>query len=258
MVDAYSYEDLYELLRIERASADLEKLELKDLEKIAAYLKAKEELLKKQEISTTFFSTKGRVKIQLEIDNALQLLKDLFEKREGKVVNRAMFSIRADSKLKDTTNMLEHEEELYNALLELLQKNKESFFTIIETQKALAQSTIPSELEIKSAAELVPKPEIRQEESKTELTSNGSEKLEPATEIKKPEPEITSDPTPEIAEAPSKLTHETKLMEFLADTPEFVDETLTPCGPFKQGDQAKLSYTICNILLKQGKAKEVN
>lgn len=135
MSEVLSYEDLYDLLRIEKASADLEKLDLKDLYKIASYFKAKEDLLKQQEVSTAFSSTKARAKIQLEIDNAMQMLKDLFERREAKVINRAVFSIRSESKLKDTTNMLEHEEELYNALLDLLAKNKKEFFELIEAQK---------------------------------------------------------------------------------------------------------------------------
>ncbi len=136
MVNMLSYEDLYELLRAEKSSADLEKLTLNDLTKITSYFKAKEDLLKRQEVSTAFFSTKARVKIQLEIDNAMQMLRDLFERREAKVINRAVFSIRSGSKLKDTTNMLEHEENLYNALLDLLSKNRKAFFDLIEKQKA--------------------------------------------------------------------------------------------------------------------------
>lgn len=262
MTDALSYEDLYELLRAERASADLEKLYEPDLNRIATYLKAKEEILNQQDASASFASTKNRAKILLEIENAMQIIKDIFERREQKVINRAIFSVRSDSNLKDTTNMLEHEEKLYNRLLDLFEENKKTFFKLIEEQKAKIVLE-PVKEEFKSAAEIASEEDDAEEETEQPEEEISESKAEPeaAEEVEEtPAEELTEAENITEKSSEEKPADETafKKVKFLTDVPEFVDENLKTCGPYKAGDEAELSPRIAELLLKHKKIEEVN
>lgn len=122
MAETFSYEDIYELLRAEKYSTDLQTLSLEDLRKIHDYLETKQKMLEKQEKDSEFSDKEKYEKLKTELENAARALRELYEKRERKIINRAQFSSRTGFKLKDSTNMLECEEKVYSDLIELLKK----------------------------------------------------------------------------------------------------------------------------------------
>jgi len=143
-----TYEDIYELLRGEKNASDLQPLSLEQLSKVRKYLLAKEKLLKKQG-GGVFSSVKERAKILTEIDNAKSAMKDLFERRERKVINRALYTLRTDSRLKDTTNMLECEVVLYNSLLKDLDQARISFSELVDESKEPEEEKVPEVVSVK-------------------------------------------------------------------------------------------------------------
>ncbi len=130
MAESFTYEDIYELLRAEKFSAELQKITNEELQKINEYLKIKERTISHEENTSSMNSAK-KIKILNEIENARRTLSDLYEKRERKIINRSIVTIRSDSELKDTTNMLKSEIKLYEEMISLLKKNKQEFFNII-------------------------------------------------------------------------------------------------------------------------------
>ena len=133
MAEAFTYDDLYEMLRIEKKSADLETLSSEDIEKIKYYFKEKEAFIKKQQDSQ--FSNKNQMaKLRNELENAYSTLKNFYEVREKKIINRSIFSSRSESGLKDTTNMLENEVGVYNQIIDLLNKNRENFNNLFDQE----------------------------------------------------------------------------------------------------------------------------
>lgn len=130
--ETLSYDEIYDLLRTEKFAAELQNLTPHDLEKIKRYLEDKQKLLKQQENSSQIFNSQKRAMIQIEIENALRALRDLYEFREKKILNRAVFSVRTGKVIRDTTNMLAHEEEFYNKLIEYIPVNREKFFKLLE------------------------------------------------------------------------------------------------------------------------------
>jgi DNA replication initiation complex subunit (GINS family) len=126
----FNYEDVYELLRAEKYSTDLQPISIEQLQKIRRYLNNKEEFLVRQNESKFDDAIE---KIKVEIDNAKRALRDLYDKRERKVISRAIFSARSGFKFKDTTSMLLSEEKLYFSLLELLKNSNEEFFTLLNS-----------------------------------------------------------------------------------------------------------------------------
>jgi DNA replication initiation complex subunit (GINS family) len=127
----FSYEDLYEILRAEKYSTDLQPISLEQLQKIRRYLKNKEEFLVRQSESKFDDAIE---KIKIELENAKRALRDLYDRRERKVISRAIFTARSNFKVKDTSSMLLPEEKLYFALLELLKNSNEEFFALLNSE----------------------------------------------------------------------------------------------------------------------------
>jgi len=225
MEETFSYEDIYELLRVERASSDLQLMDIKDLAKIRDYIKAKKDLLDKQDSSTSIFSSQKRAKIQLEIDNALRALRDLYERRERKVINRAILSIRTDSKLKDTSNMLESEEKLHNILLTVLQDSKDKFLNLIESKEEIILKKTP--------------------ESEEEVLTNKMEEVK----------ESISEPSQETPEeiAATNLVR----IKFIEDVPELMGSDLKKYGPFTKDLVSEVPEELAKLIISQNKAEEV-
>jgi len=222
-IEAFTYEDIYELLRVEKFATDLEEIKSTALARIQAYLKAKEELLSKQESSVSILSSQKKIKIQQEINNALRALKDLYEIRERKIINRALYNARTGSEFKDTTNMLENEVELYEQLLNILSDQKKIFFKTLE-----------------KASEI--------EEKNMSISEN------------KP---VNEDPTytdPEESEVPAHIEKEecpVKFIDvkFIEECPEVFGEDLEKYGPFEAGNEGKLPEQLFSILEKQKKVE---
>jgi DNA replication initiation complex subunit (GINS family) len=129
MVAEFSYEDLYEFLRAEKYSTDLQPIATEQLQKVRRYFKTKEDFLA-QQAGTGFDEALDKVKT--ELDNAKRALRDLYDKRERKVISRALLTARGGFKFKDATNMLVSEEKLYFTLLEMLKASNAEFFELID------------------------------------------------------------------------------------------------------------------------------
>ena len=227
-----SYEDIYELLRTEKYSADLQPLKPQDLVKIKEYFALKEEMLKKQKSSTVFFDRSKQDKIVIEIENAWRALRDLYERREKKIINRALFTSRTNFKLKDSTNMLASEEKLYSLLIDLLRRNNMEFFENFG-------------IKIKYENE---KTDARPEKEATKALKEGKE-----VAIKAVEDNLTAASEADKVIGPKPK----KLIRFTEAVSELVDTDLQACGPFEKEDIANLPEELANLLIRQNKAKEI-
>lgn len=173
----FAYEDIYELLRTEKYLTDLQNISSEQLQKIRQYFETKKELLQKQKESG-LFDKSAREKLRSELENARRALKDLYERREKKVISRAIFTARTDFKLKDTTNFLPSEEKFYLCLLDLLKESSTNFFTnfkianqdkLQHPKKILAEQKTPDgvQIDLKEVKILQPVPELMGTDLKT-------------------------------------------------------------------------------------------
>jgi len=147
MGDAFTYEDIYELFRNEQYSSDLQSLKVNDLKKIKKYFEEKNSETKNQDQSLNLFSTHNRAKIQVELSNATRIVKDLLERRERKVISRAVFNSRSDDSMRDTSNMLAVEEELYDKLIKLLRHSRKSFLETIDNDGVAPKKELTAPVE---------------------------------------------------------------------------------------------------------------
>jgi len=102
-----TYETLFELSRRERNRDEIQELTSSFQADVAQYLDAKEKLISE--------STDSQ-KSQKQLDNARKILKELYEKREKKILLMALYRSRTGSDIMKTDNLLDGEKCLYNEI----------------------------------------------------------------------------------------------------------------------------------------------
>jgi DNA replication initiation complex subunit (GINS family) len=110
-----TYETLYEILRREKYKTELQPLDKDFFKNVLNYLKEKQEILDSQKNKETFFNFTEIQKTQTQLDNIKKILKELYERRENKIIQIALFSSRTKTK-NDISVMLPEEKSLYENL----------------------------------------------------------------------------------------------------------------------------------------------
>ncbi len=125
------YTEIYEALRKERYSEQLQQLPKNFFHQFGKYVREKRKQLNKKD--EQFSDTLAKVKKQLE--NAMMIMKDLRLRREKKILYLAMLASQTGIAKKDAENMLEHEKELFNIVIKKLSENKEKFTDVLNGNK---------------------------------------------------------------------------------------------------------------------------
>ena len=106
-----TYETLFEILKREKDLTDLQKLDLNFFNEFVSYLNEKKKLLDKDD---SLFSDDEKKKVEKQIDNARRLIKEIYERREKKIINIALIKSRTKSNVMDTSAFLEHEKRFFD------------------------------------------------------------------------------------------------------------------------------------------------
>ena len=209
-----TYETLFEMLRREKDKEELQKLSNSFFSDVITYLEDK----KKTFSDVTLESFRDKKKLEEEFENIRKILKDLYERREKKIVNLALNISRTKSNLIDTSALLNEEKELFDSLIRALDSGRESIIN------NLLESKLPSFEKVKS--------ELK--------TADEKNKEEPLKEEIKPEEGKT-----------------TKMVRFVNAVPKFVGKELEEYGPFEEEDVASLPKEIANVLIEKGRVEEI-
>lgn len=113
-------ETLYDSLRNEKKREDLQKLEASFFLDLAAYVREKKVLLEQQKENDNVFSAGDKEKLEYELRSINRILKELYEKREKKIIDIALNKSRTSSDLIDTSSMLLEEKDFYQRVLAVL------------------------------------------------------------------------------------------------------------------------------------------
>lgn len=120
-----TYETLYDLLRKEKNSAEIQELDSLFHNNLIKYIKEKIEILRSQETKDSIFTSLEVQKTRKQIDNIKKIIKELYEKRESKIVQLALMSSRFQTISNDKKFMLDREKDLYDAVTKTLNKCRE-------------------------------------------------------------------------------------------------------------------------------------
>ena len=117
-----TYETLFDMLRNEKNREELQKLDKSFFEDLIQYINDKKELLS-QDRDSELFSGLEKEKTIKQLENIKKLVRELYERREKKIVNMALISSRTGSILDDSA-LLKEEKQLFDSLIEVLNKTR--------------------------------------------------------------------------------------------------------------------------------------
>jgi|SRR3989344_2058403 len=124
-----TYENLYEILRLEKYKKELQQLDKDFFDKVSRYLNEKKSILEGYESKDSVFANKSIIKTKKQLENINILLRELYEKREAKIVQMALFNSRTGDGLENSSIMLPQERKLYDELITLLAQMR---FAVLE------------------------------------------------------------------------------------------------------------------------------
>ncbi|MBU4283890.1 MAG: hypothetical protein KJ968_02175, partial [Nanoarchaeota archaeon] len=189
--------------------------------------KEKHAILKDQQMKIGMSAIAEKEKTEKQIENINSLLKSLFERRQQKIVEMAIIKSRTSSDTTDYSAFLKEEREMFDELVELLNRFKKKLLLKLVTEQGFME----------------PKQEKKEPEKlETEEKTEGISK--------------TEETKPEIKEEAEEL-EKTKLIRFIYSVPKFLGHHLEVYGPFEEDDTANLPEEIADILIKKGRAEEI-
>lgn len=113
-----TYNELYDALRKERYSEQLQPIPKNFIKEVADYLKDKKEISEKE--SDDFSDTVTKTKKQLE--NSIAIFKELIRKRKKKILELAFVAAETGISKRDFENMFAIEKDSFDGILKSLEK----------------------------------------------------------------------------------------------------------------------------------------
>lgn len=211
-----TYESLFDLLIREKTKDELQQLDKNFFSDLTSYLKDKIAIIEALSAANPGEAEKAKKQLQ----NIHRIVKDLYERREKKIMSMALARSRAAADVIDTSALLEEEKALFSSLTEQLDYYRQSLLNNLISAQPLR------------------KEELRQ--------------TEPVNEMQQQMRQQTTS-----AEAKDTDAKNTKLVRFLHAVPRFVGKELEVYGPFEQEDIANLPAEIAGVLIHKGRAEEL-
>ena len=108
-----TYNDIYDALRKERYSEQLQLLSKNFVREVASYVKDREEISKK---STDLFSEENQ-KNKKQLENTIAIFKELILRRKKKLLELAFVSAETGVSKRDFDNMMDFERESFEQIM---------------------------------------------------------------------------------------------------------------------------------------------
>ena len=233
-----TYETLYELLRREKSREDIQELDPDFVDSVKSYLAEKRSMLYKDAGQQMLFSEEEQKKTLQQITNIIKILRELYDRRERKVINLAVNKSKTDSNMIDNSKLLSEEKDMYLRIVDILNISRANVLcNMIDENRAkdmLARVNMPNTCD----------------DEKSEITSAADEAKETKEISDSPqEAPVTSE------DAPASTSTDIVDVKFLSQVPKFIDPDLKVYGPFEPEDTAEVPVAIANVLLKKGKVE---
>jgi len=187
------------------------------------------------------FALTEREKTKKQLENIQRLLKDLYEKREGKIMNIALQKSRVPGLLIDNSVFLEQEKMLFDQLVEIFDVYRKGIlYKIADGENPLLcanKNSVPENKVISNNAQ------------------NSDEPLNQGEKQENNEPSKKPIDTAELKDTSQKENNNIKIVRFKSPIPCFVGLDLEEYGPYDSDDIANLPEKIASLLVKKGRAE---
>ena len=263
-----TYEVLFDILRREKNREELQDLDEDFYEQVLLYLIEKKKITDNHTYEDEIEQNKSTIQIQ----NIKKILKELYERRERKLINMALASIRTRTNLIDQSSILPAEQALYGKMQSILGSNRDALLnrilTFQEPKTAFFGESIGKSPLIHTKHSVNPgEPSINVTPSGT-LANTSAQSTATPSPIPLSSPtsktSISSTPSPTVNSSSGELKKDeiddqddTMMVRFIQSIPKFVGTEMEVYGPFKPDDMANLPALIANVLIKKGRAEAV-
>ena len=133
-----TYETLFALLRTEKNREELQELDPNFFDDLIKYLNEKTELLKRQEGSLNAFMDNDKEKEEKQLYNIKRIIKELYERREKKILDMALNKSKTKNNIINTTTMMIEEKLMYEFITSTLDKFREGILlNLLEGKQAM-------------------------------------------------------------------------------------------------------------------------
>ena len=210
-------ETLYDILRNEKKREDLQQLEKTFFIDVVSYLREKKALLDSKKVSDEVFAIGEREKIEYELRSIKRILKELYEKREKKIIDIALNRSRTGSDIIDTSAMLREEKEFYEQVLRVMDGYR----------RGILMQVIQAQL-----------PSLVKKELDTTAVSRECKEIKPEE----------AEPEKEVELTKVKFTH---------PMPSFVWKDMKEYGPYEKGEEINIFPEVADLLVRKGRAEKV-
>lgn len=141
-----TYESLYDALRREKAYAELQKLDPDFFKGVVKYLEDKESILEIQKKKSNQFNPELS-KTQIQVENIRKLIRELYEKRESKIIQIVVVASRTEASNINTSAMLSEEARFYSQLLSVVNIYRKGILdNLLNKQLPRLGESLPKEL----------------------------------------------------------------------------------------------------------------
>jgi len=228
-----TYESLFEALRREKAKEELQKLDFDFYKKIKRYIAEKSQA-RLVNVPNDVFLEIERENIERQITNIKKLVKELFERREKKIINMALNKSRINNIIIDTSCLLEEEVPFFEALLNVFNNAK---------QTILINTLSP---EIDSVSKEKEEKEKLTNDSNIEISDSKTKNLKSSAQSQEDETKKESGNSGNVA-----------TVRMLCNVQAFVGPNIETYGPFEENEVVQLPEEVCTVLINTGKAVKI-
>jgi DNA replication initiation complex subunit (GINS family) len=240
-------ETLYDILINEKKREDLQKLNISFFFDVVNYLKEKKTILEDKKDEDDLFAAGEQEKLEYELKSIKKILKEIYEKREKKIIDIALNKSRTKSDIIDTSAMLKEEKDFYGQLIGLLDGYREGILL------NLFRGEVPffQKPDIKINSTVKRRPELSEKSEENLETSQ--ETTKGTNEIKARGEQSFPMKTNETEENKSQL----KKIRFLHPVPSFVWKDMKEYGPYEKGEETELFEEVADLIIEKERAEEV-
>jgi len=225
-----TYETLYEILRREKGRAELQKLDDNFFKNVVDYLNEKQDFINSRKGKSTIFDGELN-RIKKEINSIKRILKEIYEKREIKIIEMALAKAISGNK-EGVESMLLEERWLYDMLFDYLTDFRENVL------QNLLMGIIPK------------KPKLIKSEKVDDFDVNPK----PADKLLA---ENSQESNGTAVSGESEQNGNTMTVRFLEAVPKFFGIDGYVYGPFENDDLAELPSEVVRLLLKNKRVEKV-
>ena len=209
-----TYDTLYNILRKEKNSLEIQPLDHTFFADVINYLKEKQALLDSKQNDHGLFGFEERKKIGNQIENLQRIIREIYEWREKKLINLALDVSRTNGAVTNREILLNEEKLLYNEVLCILDKYRKGvLYNVLELRSTILSEPVSS---VDSAPE-TPKIEEETEEQPLNTPAQNNTKIHISAQVE-----------------------------------EFVGPDLAIYGPYSEGEVVELPSEIADMLIKKG------